>query len=55
MILQPTEAADDAANTSIVDAEGNFDLAIAQTEAPGDKSKRRGTLFKEFDPKDIEG
>ena len=55
MILQPTEVADDAPNTSIIDAEANFDLVIEQNAAQGDESKRRGTLFKEFDPKDIEG
>ena len=54
MILQPTEVADDAPNTSIIDAEANFDLVIEQNAAQGD-AKRRGTLFKEFDPKDIEG
>ena len=59
MILQPTEVADDAPNTSIIDAEANFDLVIEQNAVQGDESfrgsKRRGTLFKEFDPKDIEG
>ena len=55
MILQPTEVADDAPNTSIIDAEANFDLVLEPNAAQGAKSKRRGTLFNEFDPRDIEG
>ena len=61
MILQPTEVVgDNAQNTSIIDAQANFDLVIEhrrgddeETKDLAKNSQRRGTLFNMFDPKDL--